>query len=507
MKILRKAMRNKIIFVCCSSVFLSGCNNLEKGSLSSVVTNKKQSVTIVEDAEENADKVQQKDAPLSQKNAQDTPDIFDEKESTSYLSKDIKHTSEVVSANKKGYWLNFNDVFELALDSSKEYQALNKEVESKILMKEKEEKYFYPNTTLTSETTKYYGSPNPDTNETQDFIVKLDAKLYGSAVHDKIAASQQNLDAGNISLKSQELSVYYTVLKYLTKIELTRQYKKTAEEYRKEIEIYYLKQVNATNEGVSTQTDAMEAKLSVAEFDESVYSVVSNIEQYFKKLSEETGIDLGLDVKNAEDKIGIDYKRLTPLFAKEVSDITAQELLNTNAELRKIQKTLKSSLYSAQATRERFTVDLTAENHLLTHGDTGESKIGDSDESYVQLNLEYDLLNQGAQADQDSAFKMYEAQKLRFDKQYKQYMDQYKTQLTNYNQQLVKRKKTADQIDILAGLIENQKEEIYTDKVTYKDIVESIGKLNKAKQTLLNIDLGLFDTLYELETIKSEKIL
>ena len=69
-------------------------------------------------------------------------------------------------------------------------------------------------------------------------------------------------------------------------------------------------------EGVSTQTDAIEAKLSVAEFDDSVFSVVSNIEQYFKQLSEETGIDLGIDPENSEDKIGINYKRLKPLLDK-----------------------------------------------------------------------------------------------------------------------------------------------------------------------------------------------
>lgn len=498
----------KVIFVHCCFLVLFGCNSLDKNYTDSGSTQNSTSPQKTENAPLATNTKLASDSASNAK--QTTPDIFDEKASNgdyTYLSTDTKHSSDVIVVNKNGYWLNFEDVFELALTSSNEYHALKKEVDSKSILKEKEENYFYPNMTLNSDTTKYYGSPSPDPNETQEFIVKLESKLYGSAVDDKIAASQQNLDAGNISLQAQELSVYYTVLKYLTKIELTREYEKTAEEYRKEIEIYYLKQVNSTNEGVSTQTDAMEARLSVAEFDESVYSVVANIEQYFKKLSEETGVDLSFEVDNAEDKIGVDYRRLKPLLALQIPEITAKELLERNSELQKIQKTLKSSLYTAQSTRELVTIDLTSENYLTTHGDTGTHSIGDTDDSYVELSVEIDLFNQGLQADTDSAFKMYEAEKLRFDKQLKQYMDQYQTNLTNYNQQLTKRKKTAEQVGILAGLIENQKEEIYTDKVTYKDIVESLTKLNKAQQTLLNIDLNLFDTLYDIETLISEKML
>ncbi|WP_413283049.1 TolC family protein [Vibrio sp. MA40-2] len=414
---------------------------------------------------------------------------------------------EAASNFESNYLMNFDDVFKLALDSSKEYHALTRELESRFILKDKEDKYYYPQATLNSETTEYWGNPTPDASETQDFILTVNSKLYGSGVKDKIAASQMSLDASNISLTAQEISVYYTVLKYLTKIEFTRQYQKFAEALRQEIEVYYLKQVNSTNEGVSTQTDAMEAKLSVAEFDDSVYSVVSNIDQYFKQLIEETGIDVELTEQDRQSDVGVNYKRLQPLLVKEVRELTAEELIANNAELQKTQKTLQSSLHSARSTRERFVVEFSSESHLLTNGDSGNYNYGDTDESFVQLNIELDLFNHDLQSDQDSAFKMYEAEKLRFDRQFKQSMDQYRTSLTNYNQQVIKRQKTADQIDILLQLIENQKNEVFTDQVTYTDIVESISKLNTAKQTLLNIDLALFDILFELETIKSNKVL
>lgn len=411
------------------------------------------------------------------------------------------------AAINAGYLVKFDDVFELALDSSKEYQALTREVESKTILKDKEEKYYYPRASINSETTKFYGTPVPSPDETQDFIFKLDSKIYGSAVSDKIAASREILEAGNISLRAQEINVYYTVLRYLTKIELTRKYEKIAEQYRKEIEKYYLKQVNSTKEGVSTQTDTMEARLSVAEFDDSVFSVVSNIEQYFKQLTEETGIDLRLYEKGGVDDIGIDYKRLQPLLATNINEISPKELIATNADLQRAQRTMKSSLYSAQAARERFVVEITSENHFVTTGDIEGNDYGDTDQSYIRLNVEIDLFNHGTQADKESAIKMYQAERLRFDQQYKQSMDAFRTALTNYNQQKTKRQKTADQVDILAQLIENQKEEIFTDQITYKDIVDSIAKLNRANQTLLEIDLNLYDTLYEIGKLKSEKIL
>ncbi|WP_375749700.1 TolC family protein [Vibrio sp. HN007] len=428
------------------------------------------------------------------------PVVFNEKY-------DVEEVTEQQTFIKQGYLIKFDDVVELALDSSKEYQALTREVESKTILKDKEEKYYYPRASLNSETTKYYGTPVPSANETQDFILKLDSKIYGSAVKDKIAASRETLEAGNISLRAQEINVYYTVLRYLTKIELTRKYEKVAEEYRKEIEKYYLKQVNSTNEGVSTQTDTMEARLSVAEFDDSVFSVVSNIEQYFKQLTEETGIDLKLYEEGAGDDIGIDYKRLQPLLAININEISPEELIATNADLQRAQRTMNSSLYSAQSARERFVVEITSENHFLTNGDTEGNDYGDTDQSYVKLNVEIDLFNHGTQADKESAIKMYEAERLRFDQQYTQSMDAFRTALTNYNQQKTKRQKTADQVDILAQLIENQKEEIFTDQITYKDIVDSIAKLNRANQTLLEIDLNLYDTLYEIGTLRSEKIL
>lgn len=506
----KKVASYKVVLACCSCTLLLGCQSLNKEPQpSSEVNDTNQVVKQVNEPSQNTP-AEILPSPETEAKETENESIFlftdEEKDLAEPINNTLPETGEA-ETNTSGYLLNFDAVFELALSHSKEYLALGKEVDSKTILKEKEEKYFYPKAYLSSETTKYYGTPVPDSTLNHDYILKLDSKLYGSAIEDKIAASKSSLDAGIISLEAQEISVYYTVLKYLTKIELTREYEKAAEQYRKEIEIYYLRQVNSSNQGVSTQTDAMEAKLAVAEFDESVYSVVSNIEQYFRKLSEETGIDLELDAGNAQEKIGVDYSRLEPLLGVEIRNITAKELLESNADLRRTQKTLKSTLHSAKSTRERFTVELTSESHLLMEGDSGESTGGDTDESYVQLNMELDLYDHATQSDKDSAVKMYEAEKLRFDKQFKQAMDQFKTNLTNYNQQKTKRQKTADQVDILAELIENQKEEIYTDQVTYKDIVESISKLNNAKKTLLDIELNLFDTLYDLKTLKSEKIL
>ncbi|MGX9416361.1 TolC family protein [Vibrio sp. RC27] len=407
----------------------------------------------------------------------------------------------------QGYPVGFDDVFEYALDVSKEYHALTREVESKEILKDKEERYYYPDITFSSETTEYWGGPSPDQEETQNFIITLEAKLYGSGVKDRIAASEMTLEAGNIGLVAHEISIYYTVLKYLTKIELTREYEAFAQELRKDIEVYYLKQVNSTNVGVSTQSDAMQARLAVAEFDDTVYSVVSNVEQYFNKLVEETGIDIDFSDPITQGKVGLDFASLEPLLVDEEKTVTSDELLANNAELLQTQKALKSSFYNARSTRELVKVEVTSENYLQTNGDSKTQAFGDTDESSIQLNVELDIFNYGLKADQDSAYKMYEAEKFRFDMQFQQVMDNFRTSVTTYNQQRIQRDKTVEQIDILAELIENQKEEIFTDQVTYKDIVESISKLNKAKQTLLNIDLMLFDTLYELETLKSNKIL
>ncbi|WP_114764654.1 TolC family protein [Vibrio rhodolitus] len=413
----------------------------------------------------------------------------------------VDSSSQTPLAN---YDLGFREVLNQALDISYEYKALNYELRSTEILKDKEESYFYPTATLSSEQKEYYGEPRPDPDSTGKAILTLRAKVWGSSTDDRIDASENNRLSGEMNLKGKELEIYYVVLKYLTKVELTREFKRQTDEIRVELENFYQKQLNATEAGVSTQSDAMEVELTKSRFEEQVFAVVSNIDRYFRDLRIETGLELGSQEQT--QRIGIDYNKLVSVLDINVTKFDSHALIRDNYGLRSTEYLLKATLQSAKAQRERLKIDLVNETHVALYGGNDQYEWGDTDDSYFGLNVTYDLYNHGIGADQESALELYKAEKERYDMGVQKFLAQLDATALDYENTMAKRNNLIEQLRINRELIENQKNEIYTDKVTYLDIAESISSLNQSEIALLNMELSLYDQLYELMELKSQKI-
>lgn len=402
------------------------------------------------------------------------------------------------------YDVKFEDVVKEALKVSYDFKALVHELKSSEILQDKEKKYYYPTATLSTEMNEYYGSPEPDPDSTGEGILTISAKLWGTGVSDRIGASDKNRLSGVMNLKSKELGIYYTVLKYLTKIEMTRHFKQETNTIRVELEEYYQKQLNATKLGVSTQSDAMEIELTKSRFEEKVFAVVSNISKYFRDLRIETSLQFGSEKET--DRIGIDYNRLINILEQGVSDFESEKMIAKNYDLRSSDYVLGATRLSAMAQRERFKVELINESHLAAYGGNDSFETGDTDDSYVGLVLTYDLFNHSLAADQKSSIALYRAEKERYDNDILKFMGRLDAKVEDYKNTAVKRNNLIEQLRISRELIENQKNEIFTDNVTYQDIADSLSSLNQSQISLLNMELTLYDLLFEIMELKSEKI-
>ncbi|WP_185067014.1 TolC family protein [Vibrio ponticus] len=402
------------------------------------------------------------------------------------------------------YDLGFIEILEQALAVSHEYKALQFELESSEILQDKEEKFYYPSATLSSELKEYYGDPRPDPDGTGEGIFKLSTKVWGSSVGERIDASENNRLSGEMNLKSKELEIYYTVLRYLTRIELTRHFERQSDLIRTELESFYKKQLNATKEGVSTQSDAMEVELTKSRFEEQVFAVVSNIDKYFRDLRVETGVVF--DSKEQTEKIGLDYNKVLSVLDADVTQFESDTLIQDNYSLRSTDYLVKAALKSAKAQRERVKVDLVNETRVALYGGEDSFLPGDTNESYVGVTVTVDLYNHATAADQEASVKLFKAQKERYDNDVQKLLAKIEAMTLDYENTLAKRDNLVEQLRINRELIENQKNEIFTDKVTYLDIAESISSLNQSEIALLNMELNLYDQLYSLMELKSQKI-
>jgi outer membrane protein TolC len=402
------------------------------------------------------------------------------------------------------YRVTFQDVFQDALSKSNEYKALKQEVMSSNELLNKENKFYYPTVTVGTELKEFFGSPTPEPERIGALQLNLNAKLYGTGVHNRISAAQKNLDSGEYSLKQTELDIYYVVLKYLTKIERTRFYEIESNKLRAELENYYKKQLIASEEGVSSQSNAMEVELNKVRFEEAVFGVVSNVDKYFKELREEIGYRINDDFN--QDLTGIDYSTIAKILDQDMMLFDINDMISWNNGLLAELQLIEASKQSAEAQRERFSITLSNENDLTTYGGIDNNLEGNTDKSFIAVNFEYDLFNEQQASSKRSSIHLYLAEKERYFLKLEKFKAQFESLAFKYKTLKRQREANIAQLTLNRKLIENQKREILIDKITYLDVVESMSAFNNAQISLMNLEMNLYDVIYQMMTMKSDKI-
>ncbi|MBR7889797.1 TolC family protein [Marinomonas sp. A79] len=403
-----------------------------------------------------------------------------------------------VQANE--YPIGLEEVYQSALSVSNEYRALEQESRSAKALSDSENKYYLPTLSLTSEWYQYYGAETPDPEEEDTLKLNAEIKLWGSGVADKISAAGSNLEASQLLVFGESLSVYHTVLRYLAKIERTRVFLADNENIERRLKVYLEKQRNSSIEGASAMSSLKEAELEYSRFKDSVDRIRASIDQMFRSLREETNYQT-----DYPRDVGISVAMLEQLLAQDIASITEMNIVQSNLELRNRNLLLDYQLKTAKAQRERFTVSLVNETQFEVFGsddwDSGETKT----DSYIGFEATYDLFNYQNSQGQKSAYHLYDAESERVDLLRLQLISQLNSLQKEFLDIKDKRESLMEQILLNEDLVTTQESELLIDKLEYVDIVQSLSGLSSSYTTLLDYELSLIDAVVDTMSLRSEK--
>lgn len=399
------------------------------------------------------------------------------------------------------YPIGLEQVYQSALSVSNEYRAIQQEALSNEALYEAEEKYFMPKVSLNGEWNKYYGSETPDPSTSDALKLNVDIKLWGTGVADRTSAAYNNRTATSLLVTGTELSVYQTVLRYLAKIERTRQYLAENEAISERLNLFVQRQRVASNEGSSAISDLKEAELEQSRYRDSVSRIRTSIDQMFRSLREETNYHA-----TNPDQVGLSTVTLAQLLTEDISLVDVSTILQNNVELQNRQRLLDAQLYSAHAQRERFSVSLVNETQMEVFGDDDWDSGDIKSDSYVGLKATYDLFNFQNNKSQKSAYYLYEAENERVNLLKEQLSSQLNSLQEEFLDTKDKRESLLEQITLNEELVAAQERELLINKLEYVDIVKSLASLNESYITLLNYDLTLTDSVVDILALNSQRL-
>lgn len=400
------------------------------------------------------------------------------------------------------YSVGLDTVYQSALSVSNEYRALENEALSAGTLTDAAKKYYLPTLSLTGELYKYYGSGTPAPEEASTLKLNVEMKIWGTGVTDKILAANSNLEALQLVVTGEELSVYHTVLRYLAKIERTRVYLADNENIERRLKIYLEKQRTSFMEGASALSSLKEAELEYSRFKDSVTRIRASIDQMFRSLREETNYKT-----ETPEEVGISLTMLESLLAQDIASITALDIVKTNIQLRNRNLLLDYQLKTAQSQRERFSISLVNETQFEVLGsddwNSGDTKTA----SYFGLEATYDLFNYQNSQSQKLAYYLYDAENERVNLLQVQLAAELNSLQKEFLDTKDKRASLIEQIVLNEDLVSTQENELLIDKLEYVDIVQSMSGLSASYVTLLDYDLSLIDAVVDTMSLQSEKFM
>ena len=401
----------------------------------------------------------------------------------------------------KKYKTGLDDVVSEALHRSKELKSLEYQQNSFKETVDLEKGYFYPKVSVDTEFKHFYGDVLPEPENLGEVILNVNSKIYSDAVDDKIKSAEFTEQAGLYTLKGKEEDIYYTVLKALTKIERSRFYVYEMGILRKEILKYIALQKKSTRAGVSPVSDLKESELVLSRFDDVIYGVKSDIERSFNDLKIATGFET-----KTPDEVGLPVQELLNLTDKKLSDFNSKMILRNNFKIISQEKGVVAAKYAVNAQREKIKVVLVNETHA-NYLDDSDLSIGDiKTNSYFGAKLVVDLFDYQKDRSSATAYYEYLAQKETLESDKEKMLSQAVLLEENYKSLSGKRKNLLEQIRLNRSLIQNQKNELLTNRITYLDLVESLQAFNKTFTSLLDLDVQLYDTVYDYWALNSERV-
>lgn len=405
----------------------------------------------------------------------------------------------------RSYSVGLDEIVEEAKTNSRLLESLRKKHKAAEILLDSEKAYFYPKVSLASNIKQHYGdsTANVDLNREGDLSVKVESKIYGDATNEKIEGARNVERAAFYDVKSKENEIYYIVLNALSKIERSRHYIHNANTLRQEMMEYLNSLGNAIKEGVSPASEFKKAELAIAKFDDAMFSEKSNIERYFYELKVATEINF-----HDSELVGIPFTMLESLSDEASHEFIQQDAIGNNFKVIAKEFNVKVLKYSALSQNEDIKLTAVNESFVDTIADksSGAPTWKIQGESYIGLRLDMTLFDYQKNRNDEASILQYLAGSDGLEDEKQKIRSQVELLDTNYDATVLKQDNMKEQIELSRNLVESQKNDLWIDRVTHQDLIETLVSHNQSAISLLALDIQADTSIYTYWELKSESI-
>jgi hypothetical protein len=407
----------------------------------------------------------------------------------------------------KQYPVTVNTLVEQAERVSNEIKSVKSRLESSGYTLESEKDYYVPRAGIANEHKQLYGKPVLTPNVTNEVILDVTSKLYGSEVDKKINAAEYGVSSNEYLLDQKKLELYYSVLVFLSKIERTRQYEYEASLLRTETVEYLNKLKRAVDSGIAPYSDLRQSELNLVRYDDAVYGAISAKEKYFDDLERATGLYV-----SDRDNTGVNYQSLRNLIEGRRFDFSETTVLSNNLELKAKSADVERARLAAESQNERLSLSFISQNVTSTldgnPATAGDYRAWDSkNKSYVGLRVDYQLYDAQKSKQQSAAMAAYRDEKYALMDRQQKIRNDVLTLKNTLSSLLAKRENMLEQIRLNRELLETQKKEVIIDKVTFLEMSKNYLLFNQSYLSLLTLDTQIYDAIFEYGKLNAEKLL
>jgi len=400
------------------------------------------------------------------------------------------------------YMIGLDSILTRAMNSSRELKSAIKKHQATEILLDSEVAYYYPKVSLGGDFKKYYTGDGDSKENVSDISLTVKSKIYGDAIHDKVAGASDTERGAYYEIKSKENEIYYTVVSSLSKIERSRLYIHSAAKLREEMLSYLELLRQAIKQGVSPISDLKKADLVIAKFDDDVFTEKSNIERYFYELEMATEIEI-----LSPDDVGISVDELHKLSSKVMDTFEKDKAITNNFKIISKEYNLSSLKHQALSQNENLKLSLINETYFNTVNNNDGASFGQiKDTSYLGLRLDMVLFDDQRNKRDKASYIQYLAEKDNLNAEKEKIKFEVELLHRNYRSLSSKITNIDTQMNLSRKLIKSQKNDLWIDRVTQQDLIATLSSLNQEGLSLLALDLKVYETIYKYWELKSEAI-
>lgn len=398
------------------------------------------------------------------------------------------------------YGIGVDELVDYVISTSPVFDSHRAGIESARLAHQVNERYFLPRLTLGLEGKYLAGDPSPDPDSTMEAILNLNSKLWGSQVATTAAASGKGLEYENLDFEKKRIDVYFDIVTILAKIERVRFYQYEAGLLRREKVDLVEQLMRSVDSGIAPVSELKEAELNLVRFDETILNATSMKENLFNQLYILTGLEI-LD----QSEVGLSLGRISQLIEGEWL-FSEEDLVENSLEIRLDKAGVEQTRLQAESENERIRLSLTSEvkSPVIDEPQLAAGRIRNT--SFVGLRVDIQLFDFQARTSRQSSRAA--ARRQFFDLVDKQQRISAEVQRleTQYLSLQNQRENAFVQVRIGRELLESKKREIFLDRVTYLDLSKAVMLYLGGFQTLMNLDMQMYDLIFSYLRLKGQEI-